>query len=108
MATFYVLPARQDLGQRFGDLLSALFPGTSYPEGQLADLAETLGTVVEANRNVCVVFREDLDEEQGVRAALMRHFGAELSDDIVEIHLGEGLRPIAYQRWSTEAGREAA
>ena len=82
MATFYVLPARHDLGERFGELLSTLFPGTSFDEAQSADLAETLAAVVEGLNNACVVYREDLDETDGVRAALMRNFGADLGDDI--------------------------
>ena len=42
MATFYVLPSRHLLGQRFSELLAATFPGVRDTPWDWPDLAESL------------------------------------------------------------------
>jgi hypothetical protein len=108
MATFYVLPSRLVLGQRFGDLLTALFPGIQYTQWDWPELAESLANLVEGDKSSYIVYREDLDEQLGVKDALMRDFGAALDDAIVEIQFGKGLHQFLHERWSTESTREAA
>jgi len=39
---------------------------------------------------------------------LMRDFGAEFNDEIIEVHFGAALHQIVHQRWSTEELRRAA
>src|SRR4051794_11263037 len=60
MATFFVLPSRQVLGQRFGAMLSALFPGKCNALWDWPELAETLAGLVEGRGNAFIVYREDL------------------------------------------------
>ena len=88
MATFYVLPSRHLLGQRFSELLASFFPGTHYTPWDWPDLAESLAALVEAPGVAHVVYREDLDERLSVKDALMRDFGAALEDEIIEIQFG--------------------
>ena len=108
MATFYVLPSRHQLGQRFGELLTSLFPGVRYTPWDWPDLAESLAGFVEAQGDAHVVYREDVDDRLSVRDALMRHFGADLHDQIIEIQFGAGLNQFLHQQWATESARKAA
>src|SRR4051794_33823094 len=88
MATFFVLPSRQVLGQRFGEMVSAIFPCRPKSSWDWPDLAETLAEVVERQGNAYVVYREDLDDDLGVKDSLLRDFGAALDDEIIEIQFG--------------------
>ena len=108
MTTFYVLPSRHLLGQRFGELLTSMFPGVRPTPWDWPDLAESLAGLVEGQADALVVYREDLDERLSVRDALLRHFGAELHDEIVEIQFGPGLNQFLHQPWATESARKAA
>jgi hypothetical protein len=100
MATFYVLASRQQLGQRFGDMLTALFPGTRYTSWEWPELADTLGGLVEDQNGAFIVYREDLDERLSVKDALVRDFGADLNDEFVEVSL--------QQPWLASHARHAA
>ena len=108
MATFYVLPSRHLLGQRYSELLTSLFPGVRHTPWDWPDLAESLAALVESQCDAHVVYREDLDEKLSVRDSLIRHFGADLSDAIVEIQFGMGLNQFLHQQWATESARRAA
>jgi len=87
MARFYLLPSRAALGRQFNDFLATAFPGLRYPSADWADLAEALGAAATAQRDVFVVFREDLPDVEPV-TALTDGFGAEPGDDVIEIHAG--------------------
>jgi hypothetical protein len=108
MTTFYVLPSRQLLGQRFGEMITAMFPRAQPTPWDWQDLAAALATLVECQADAIVVFREDLDERISVKDALVRDFGAGLSDDIVEVQFGAGLHQVAHQHWSNDGVRDAA
>jgi hypothetical protein len=95
MATFYVLSSRHVLGQRFSEMLSALFPGVRSTPWDWPELAELLAALVEDRTDAFIVYREDLDEARGVREALLRDFGAGADDQIVEIDVGLGLHTFA-------------
>jgi hypothetical protein len=99
MATFYLLPSRLAMGQRFGDFLSAAFPGLNWRRGEWADLAETLAAAAAGHPGVYVVFREDLTDEHDPEESLARDFGAEAGDDIIEIHSSQA----AVRRWKMSA-----
>lgn len=107
MATFYVLPSRHLFGQRFGELFSSLFPGKQFSPWDWPDLAESLASLMEADGGAHIVYREDLDENLSVKDALLRHFGAALDDEIIEIQFGPGLNQFFHQQWSTEKRRAA-
>ena len=108
MATFYVLPSRHQVGQRFGEFLHAMFAGAPYSSWDWPDLADSLASLVEAPGDVFVVYREDLDETISVRDSLLQQFGAALNDDIIEIDFGSGFNRFLQQRQSTGGTRQAA
>jgi hypothetical protein len=96
MATFYVVPSRQLLGQHFAQLLAALFPGVSYTLWDWPDLAEAVAALVEGQETGFVVYREELDEQLSTRDALVQHFGADAGDEIIEVSFGKSAHP----RWA--------
>jgi hypothetical protein len=108
MATFYVLPSRHQLGERFSELLSSMFPGVRHTPWDWPDLAESFAGLVEGQADAHIVYREDFDDRLSVRDTLIRHFGAELSDQIIEIQFGPGLNQFLHQQWATEPVRRAA
>jgi hypothetical protein len=108
MATFYVLPSRHLLGERFGELLTSLFPDMHYTPWDWPDLAESLAGLVEAQADAHVVYREDMDEKLSAKDALLRDFGAALEDEFIEIQFGAGLTQFLHQRWAHETIRKAA
>jgi hypothetical protein len=85
MAVFYILPSRVQVGQHFQEFLAAMFPGQSWLPGDWPDLAEALAQAAEGQPSVYVVFADDLDESVGVDASVMRDFGGEAGDEIVEV-----------------------
>lgn len=108
MATFYVLPSRHQLGQRFSEMLISLFPETRHTPWDWPDLAGSVTALIEGQGDACVIYREDLDEHLSVKDALVRNFGAALNDEIVEVQFGAGLHQILHQRWATEAAPKTA
>jgi len=107
MATFYVLPSRPQLGQRFAELLAGLFPGTAWPSEDWLDLAEALGAAAMSQPDVYVVFAEDLPADQALELALTERFGAEPGDEVNEIRPGRNLAEIAVERWRVNEGLAA-
>ncbi len=99
MSTFYLLPARAHLGQRFAELLSGLFPGTSWPHEDWHDLGEALGAAAVGQGEAFVVYAEDLPADEPLENALMFHFGAEPGDQVIEVRVGRSLAEIGVQRW---------
>jgi hypothetical protein len=87
MATFYVLPSRHLLGQRFSELLATIFPGTYYAHWDWPDLAESLAGFVETASDAYVVYREDLNDDMNLKDALVRDFGAAQDDEFIEVQL---------------------
>ena len=96
MATFYVLPARHLLGQRFGEMLSTFFPGASFTPWDLPHLAESLASMIEERSGAFFIYREDLDEQMSVKESLIQQFGAAPDDEVIEIQLTAALQ----QRWA--------
>lgn len=99
MSTFYVLPARPVLGQRFAELLARVFPGTDWPRDDWRDLAEALGAAAMSQADVYVVYAEDLPDSLSLEVGLMEHFGAEPGDEIIEVQPGRSLAEIEVQKW---------
>jgi len=106
MATFYVLSSRHLLGQRFSEMLSALFPGVRSTPWDWPELAELLAALVEERTDAFIVYREDLDEKRSVKDALLRDFGAASDDQIIEVDAGLGLN--AFASHLAERPRKAA
>ena len=85
MPTFYVLPARTQIGEHFQAYLATLFPGLSWLRADLSDLAESLAQAAEAQPGIYVVFAEDLGQGVELEAGLMQSFGAEIGDEVVVV-----------------------
>ena len=99
MSTFYLLPARLHLGQRFAELLTNLFPGTEWPQSDWRDLAEALGAAAMGQPDVYVIFAEELPAGECLEDALALSFGAEPGDEVIEVRPGRSLAEIAAQCW---------
>jgi hypothetical protein len=99
MATFYVMPPRPLLGQKFGDFLSGMFPNQTWHPADYADLAESLANAAEGHSGVYVVFSEDLAEDVSPQEALQRDFGAEPGDEVVEVRSTRSLADWNIRRW---------
>ena len=99
MSTFYVLPARPVVGQRFAELLAGIFPGTDWPKDDWHDLAEALSAAAMSQSDVYVVHAEDLPTTLSLEAGLLEYFGAEPGDDVIEVSLGRSLAECGTQHW---------
>jgi hypothetical protein len=108
MATFYVLPSRHLLGQRFAGMLTSLFPGLRHAACDWPELAEMLSAMIEERSDALIIFREDLHEQSSTREELIRDFGAELHDAVVEISCGTGLTEVLQSCGTTEELRRSA
>jgi hypothetical protein len=98
MSTFYLLPPRPQLGQRFGDFLTSMFPGLTWDRAVWSDLAEALGAAASCHPDVFVVYREDLPEGK-IDSHLADLFGAEKGDEVVEVRAGNGAGEVSTRRW---------
>jgi hypothetical protein len=99
MSTFYVLPARPQLGQRFAELLTTLFPGTLWEPADWPDLGEALGAAAMCQPDLYIVYSEDLPADLSLEDGLIYAFGAEPGDQVIESKPGRGLTNVAIQRW---------
>ena len=81
MSTFYVLPPRRIVAERFGDFLKSMLPG-DWPRDNLADVLESL---LLAHADVYVVWREDLPAGGHLMALLVQGYGAEDGDEVIEV-----------------------
>jgi hypothetical protein len=104
MSTFYVLPSRPLLGERFAEFLGSAFPGLAWPRDGWRDLAESLAAELRHRADTYVVYREDVPEGTSVGETLMRDFGAALGDEVIEVALGGRLAALATRRWRLPAG----
>src|SRR5262245_24373645 len=99
MATFFVLPSRPVLGQRFADFLGTIFPGLQWQRPESWDLAESLGHTALRLRDAYVVYREDVPDGESLEEALARDFGAEPGDEVVEVLPGDRFVTLTARRW---------
>jgi hypothetical protein len=99
MSTFYVLPPRTIIGERFAGYLATLFPGLRWESTRWSDLGETLGRVAATHGDVYVVYREELQPGDDLRQALHDGFGAEAGDDVIEVRAGLQPGELTTRRW---------
>jgi hypothetical protein len=95
VSTFYLLPPRPVLGERFARYLQTLFPDLSWRPGAWPELADTLTAAVAGHADVYVVYGDDLPIGEDPAQALTDVFGAEEGDEVIEVRLGEE----SHQRW---------
>jgi hypothetical protein len=109
MSTFFVLPSRPLLGQRFAEFLGSVFPGLPLHRADWPELAEMLDAEVLRRSGVYVVYREDVADGDTLDVALAREFGAEPGDEVVEVAPGGRLAVLTARRWRVGAiPRQAA
>jgi hypothetical protein len=99
MCTFYVLPSRPLVGQRFAEFLENVFPGRQWQREQWRDLAEILGIEAIRQSDTYVIYREDVPEGVALSEALLQDFGAAMGDEVVEVALGGRLAILTARRW---------
>lgn len=97
MSKFYILPPRPTVGRRFADFLGSMFPGLAWDETVWNDLAEALAAAASVHPDVFVVHREDLTDN--LPASLIREFGAELGDEVIEFTSVDAIP----RRWQIES-----
>jgi hypothetical protein len=98
VSTFYLLPPRPFLGERFATYLQSIFPGLRWDRSTWANLAEALSAAATCHPDVYVVHREDLADEPATRA-LVDGFGAEPGDEVIEVYPGGRPGELAARRW---------
>jgi hypothetical protein len=103
MATFYLLPPRPYLGERFAAYLEGLFPGLHWDSAVWANLAEGLAAAATCHPGVHVVYREELPEGEDPARALADGFGAEPGDEVIEVRLAGRPGETAVRRWHVGA-----
>lgn len=85
MATFYVLPPRNNLEEELSALLGRLLPGLPMPVDAWDAVTDRLASIAGWPADVYLVPRDDLPPGEPVHLALAEHFGAEPGDSIVEV-----------------------
>jgi hypothetical protein len=88
MATFYVLPPRPFFGRCYATYLQTLFPGLTWDDAVCPELADRLSSVAADRKDVYVVYREELPEDEDLARGLADGFGAEPGDEVIEVRLG--------------------
>jgi hypothetical protein len=107
MSTFYVLPPRPIIGERFAAYLGALFPGLRWDSHRWPELGEMLGSIAGDSPDVYVLYREELSPGTDVGQALHDGFGAEAGDEVIEIRADAQPGELRTRRWrlfSTDPG----
>jgi len=99
MSTFYLLPSRPQVGERFAIYLSELFPGLNWPQRAWADLAETLTRLAAEQPDVFVIYREELPHEEATASVLADGYGAAEGDEIVDLRRGSDGNTFPARRW---------
>lgn len=108
MTTFYLLPSRAFVGERFGDFLANLIPGLDHSSSSWVDLAESLANLAQAQSGAYVLFREDIDDSQDLDHVLQADFGAESGDEVFELHTGVDPFDVVIHRWNLAASPQPA
>jgi hypothetical protein len=99
MSTFYLLPPRPVLGERFARYLSQLFPGLEWSSACWSDLADVLGAAAGQHADVFVVYRDEIPDGEDIARGLKEGFGAEADDEVVEIQAGQRPGEVSVRRW---------
>ena len=82
MSTFYLLPPRCVVAERFAETLRDMVPAADWTTDSLADSFE--GLLLE-HPDVYVVWREDLPVGVDPLTVLVEAYGAEEGDEVIEV-----------------------
>ncbi|HEV3263252.1 MAG TPA: hypothetical protein VG013_40830 [Gemmataceae bacterium] len=99
VSTFYVLPSRPLLGQRFAGYLKTLFPGLDWAGEAWPELAELIAAAVARHADVYIVHAEDLPDGDDLGRALTDGFGAEPGDEVIEVMPESRPGQVTARRW---------
>jgi hypothetical protein len=99
MSTFYLLPPRPLIGERFAGFLQNLLPGLDWDVAGRDRLADLLGAAARDHPEVYVVYRDDLPPGEPPARALADGFGAEAGDEVVEVRPGARPGEVTARRW---------
>lgn len=99
MSTFYLLPSRPVLGERFANLLRTLFPGLDWSSGDWTRLAESVCLAAVHQPDVFVVYGEDFPDDEDAVTVLTDVYGAEAGDEVIEISMGDRPGESTSRRW---------
>jgi hypothetical protein len=99
MAVFYLLPPRPFLGERCATFLQTFLPGLDWDAADRVQLADLFGAALAGRSDVFLVHREDLPAGELPGRALIDAFGAEVGDEVVEVHPGAGAGEVRTRRW---------
>jgi hypothetical protein len=99
MSTFYLLPPRPLLADRFAAFLRLLFPGLDWEGARRPALTDALEAAICEHADVYLVYREDLPDEQPLPQALADAFGAVPGDEVVEVRATGRPGEVSTRRW---------
>jgi hypothetical protein len=102
MSTFYLLPPRPQLGERFAGFLKQIFPGLEWDSTRWSELAELVGSATAHHPDVYIVFGEELPAGNDVADCLAEAFGAEPGDELIEVRPGALPGQMPTRRWRIE------
>jgi hypothetical protein len=91
MATFYVLPAPGFLAQVYERHLHVLFPGLRWNGETVAHIVTHVSQAAASHPDIYLVRQHELAENTDVVQALVDAFGAEIGDEVIEMHAGPRL-----------------
>ena len=92
MATFYLLPPRESLNDALGQALARFLPGLPLPVDTWDVIADRLAESAAWPADVFLIPRDDLPDGESPDEALVRNFGAEPGDRVIEVGLAKTLR----------------
>jgi hypothetical protein len=99
MSTFYLLPTRAAVGDRFADLLGALLPGLSLDARGRSRLADVVLQSLQADPDVFFVPRDELPFGEAAERALIDGYGASAGDEVVEVRPAARAGEFVSRRW---------
>jgi hypothetical protein len=98
VSTFYLLPSRPFVGERFSEHLKTLFPGLEWGSSSWGDLADALCAAATGRPEVYVVYRDELPDGEDPARGLADGFGAERGDEVIEVCPGSRPGEITARR----------
>lgn len=103
MSTFYLLPPRQLLGERFATFLQTFLPGLDWDTTRRGELVDVVARAALWHADVYVVYRDDLPPGELPARALADGFGAVAGDEVVEVRPTGRPGEITAHRWRIAA-----
>lgn len=104
MSTFYLLPPRAVVGERFSQFLKNIFPGLEVGSSSWTQMGDALAALASQQNNIFVVHGEDLPQGEEPAQALVHGYGAECGDEVIEVIPGQTPLELIARRWEVNVG----